>query len=258
MGLFSRNNEDIFDTIPPVKARDANGKSAITEDAFKQQAPGLTSQYGAAKVSLSKRNGDGLRAAVYLVLDRSGSMSGFYGNGNVQSLAERVLAAAAHFDDDGTVPIVFFGSTVHLIQDIKLDSYAGRIQALHQKLGSMGSTNYAAAMRAVVQHYRKTNPGVPALVIFQTDGAPNSQAEAEAVIRGAAGLPIFWQFIGFGYDQFTFLRNLDEMTGRVVDNAGFFSAGADPRQLTDVELYDKLLGEYPSWVEAARVAGIVA
>lgn len=266
MGLFSRNKdvatstptEEIFQPMPIKRTHDGTGKAAMDLQAFKAVAPELEGKYDSAKISLEKKRATGMRAAVYLVVDRSGSMTGYFGNGSVQDLAERVLAAAAHFDDDGIVPLVFFGYNAHPVQPITLSHYRGRVQELHRELGSMGSTNYGAAMRAVIEHYRQSGADVPALVFFQTDGAPDSQAEAEKIIRGAAGLPIFWQFIGFGRDQFVFLKNLDEMSGRVVDNAGFFEAGADPKQLSDADLYDKMLGEYPQWVQAARREGIVA
>lgn len=44
---------------------------------------------------------------------------------------------------------------------------------------------------------------------------------------------------------------------RVVDNAGFFHAGEDPGKVSDTELYDRLVNEFPKWLVAARTQGIV-
>ncbi|MEU0937652.1 VWA domain-containing protein [Embleya sp. NPDC005971] len=219
-------------------------------------APGLVSLYKSAGVSLCKQGLEGSRAAVYLVLDYSGSMQGFYADGSVQAFAERVLAAAAHFDDDGIVPVVFFGWDAHRPESIALDSYQGRIAAL-MRGREWGSTNYVAAMEAVCAHYRASGATDPALVIFQTDGAPDHIRDTEAALRDMSSLPIFWQFVGFGRDDFRFLRNLDTLSGRLVDNAGFFAAGAAPRAMPDGELYDNLMGEFPQWLRDARTAGVL-
>ncbi|MCF2529048.1 VWA domain-containing protein [Yinghuangia sp. KLBMP8922] len=227
---------------------------------MERTAPGLVSLYKAAGVSLEKHRLAGVRAAVYLVLDRSGSMSGFYRNGSVQSLAERVLAAAAHFDDDGVVPVVFFDSKAYQVEEISLTDYPGRIAELHAKMGHMGTTNYVAAMEAVIDHYKDCGATDPAYVVFQTDGAPDNPKAAEKTLCKAAKLPIFWQFVGFGRDQFKFLHRLDELPApkhRVVDNAGFFEAGADPRRLSDAKLYDQLMIEFPEWLVAAKRAGVL-
>ncbi|MDI2132098.1 vWA domain-containing protein [Yinghuangia seranimata] len=246
-------------SVPRATVRTGSG-SAVSLDKIEREAPGLVSLYKAAGVSLEKHRLAGVRAAVYLVLDRSGSMTSFYRDGSVQSLAERVLAAAAHFDDDGVVPVVFFDSKAHKVQEISLSDYQGRIGKLHQSLGHMGTTNYVAAMEAVINHYEDCGATDPAYVVFQTDGAPNNAKHAEKVLCKAAGLPIFWQFVGFGKDDFKFLHRLDELPApryRVVDNAGFFEAGPDPRRMSDETLYDQLMIEFPEWLQSARRAGVL-
>lgn len=220
-------------------------------------APGLVNLYKTARVSLDKHRLGGERAAVYLVIDHSRSMNRYFKDGSVQALAERVLALAAHFDDDGTVPVIFFDTTARPAVEIELTNYAGSIDRIKATAGPMGATDYAAAMRAVIDHHRGRGP---AFVVFQTDGAPTSKRETTDVLCEAAKLPIFWQFIGFGDDEFAYLRRLDDLpvpAKRIVDNAGFFPAGLEPRAVPDDVLYDNLMSEFPSWLAAARAAGIV-
>ena len=224
------------------------------------QTPGLVSLYKTAAVSLAKHHVGGQRAAVYLVLDRSGSMRPYYRDGSVQHLAEQTLALAANLDDDGVVPVVFFSTEIDGTAEISLDAYRDRINPLHDSMGHMGRTNYHVAMQAVIDHYQSCGADDPAFVVFQTDGSPTSKAAAEHVLCTAAKLPIFWQFVGFGDDEFRFLRKLDDLpvaNRRVVDNAGFFAAGRSPKALSDAKLYDQLLQDFPLWLTSARSAGIV-
>jgi hypothetical protein len=223
-------------------------------------APGLVDLYKQAAVSLQKHGLGGRRVAVYLVLDRSGSMSPYYADGSAQHLAEQVLALSAHLDDDGVVPVVFFSTAVDGVAEISLDSYRGRINALHESYGHMGRTAYHLAMEAVIEHYQGSGATDPALVVFQTDGGPINKGAAEQVLCRAAGLPIFWQFVGFGSDEFRFLHRLDDLPvpgRRVVDNAGFFPAGKNPRSVPVGVLYDRLMSEFPQWLAEAGRAGIV-
>jgi hypothetical protein len=233
----------------------------LSLEKVERTAPGLVSLYKQAAVSLRKHRLHGERAAVYLVLDRSGSMRQFYRDGTVQHLAEQTLGLAAHFDDDGTVPVVFFSTEVDGVDEVSLSGYDGRINKLHDAYGHMGRTNYAAAMTAVIDHYQESGATAPAFVVFQTDGGPTSRTAAVDVLCRAAKLPIFWQFIGFGDDDFRFLHHLDDLpvpAKRVVDNAGFFPAGGNPRAIPDEELYDRLMQEFPQWLTAARAQGIVS
>jgi hypothetical protein len=244
MGLFSRK------TASPTP---------ITPDTIQDHAPELVSLVKAAGVSLTKRGLNTEHADVYLVLDHSGSMDDHYAAGDVQHLAEQSLGLAANLDDDGTVPVVFFQSRAYDPMEVRIGSHRGAVDNLRRTGGiTWGGTRYAPAMRKVMDAHRGST--TPAFVIFQTDGACTDAADTQLVLREASNLPIFWQFIGFGPQEsgeFAFLRGLDTMRGRTVDNAGFFAVGRNPRRMTDADLYDRLLAEYPTWLAAARAAGIV-
>ncbi|MEV6958510.1 VWA domain-containing protein [Streptomyces sp. NPDC051207] len=237
--------------------------AAISPRKVEETAPALVGPYESAGVSLRKHGLDGLRAAVYLVLDRSGSMRPYYADDTVQALADRVLGLSAHLDDDGTVPVVFFSTDVDAVAEIALDGHEGAVERIVAGLGHMGKTSYHLAMDAVIDHYLDSGATGPALVVFQTDGGPLSRPAAERYLCKAAKLPLFWQFVGFGDPdsrQFDFLRKLDELpvpAKRTVDNAGFFPAGHDPRRVPDAELYDRLVAEFRTWLVAARARGIV-
>ncbi|GGU59169.1 hypothetical protein GCM10010211_25080 [Streptomyces albospinus] len=226
-------------------------------------APALLPLYDSAAATLEKHQLASQRATVYLVLDRSGSMRNYYKDGTVQHLAEQALALSAHFDEKTTVPVVFFSTDVDGTADLDLTGYEGRIEELHSGLGHMGRTNYHWAIESVVEHYKKSGSTDPAFVIFQTDGAPTSKPAAERALCEAAGLPVFWQFIGFGDPEakgFDFLRKLDDLTvpeKRAVDNAGFFHAGRDPRSLSHDAFYQQLMVEFPEWLTEARTAGVL-
>ncbi|MDX3800305.1 VWA domain-containing protein [Streptomyces sp. AK04-3B] len=236
---------------------------AISLTKVQETAPALVSLYKSAGASLARHGLDGQRAAVYLVVDYSGSMKPYYQDGSVQALADRVLGLSAHLDDDGRVPVVFFSTDVDAVTDIALADHRGRVDRIVAGLGHMGRTSYHLAMDAVIDHYLEGGAREPALVVFQTDGGPINKLAAERYLCKASKLPLFWQFIGFGdrgSRQFDFLRRLDELpvpSKRAVDNAGFFHAGPDPRKVSDADLYDRLLSEFPQWLTAARAHGIV-
>ncbi|QES45197.1 toxic cation resistance protein [Streptomyces venezuelae] len=216
--------------------------------------PGLVSLTKTAAVSLEKQGLTGQRAAVYLVLDHSGSMVPYYQDGSMQRLAEQALGLSANMDDDGCVPLIYFGSYVEHLSDIDLDSYQGVVDRTHNRV-HWGSTNYAAAINYVIEAH--DNPSAPALVIFQTDGDPDSRQQAESAIRTASEWPIFFSFVGFGPARnMRFLKKLDDLKDRTVDNASFFHA-ADPHAVSDAALYDGITHEYAGWLAAASAAGVL-
>jgi hypothetical protein len=122
--------------------------------------------------------------------------------------------------------------------------------------------------------------------MFVTDGHTTDQGGTRDQVVWSAFEPLFWQFMAIGPTRqpeagppssgggkgrrggfmarlaaamsmdFSFLTELDEMGGRYLDNAGFFSV-ADPAELSDERLYDLMMVEYPSWLKQAMGLGLV-
>ncbi|MBQ0884335.1 VWA domain-containing protein [Streptomyces sp. RM72] len=227
----------------PPEAHAEASKPATPAAKLRSRAPNLTTAYKAAGTALKKHDLTGARAKVHLVLDRSASMRPYYKDGSAQALAEQTLALAAHLDPEATVHVTFFSTEVDGTGDLTLTEHENKIDELHAALGRMGRTSYHAAVEAVLAHHEKEAPGTPALVVFQTDGAPDAKTPAtQALTDAAANHPnVHFSFVAFGDPEnkaFDYLRKLK--TG----NASHFLAGETPKELTDGELYEGVLSTW--------------
>jgi stress response protein SCP2 len=258
------------------------------------QPPQMVDLVKKAGISLEKKGLSEHRARVALCLDISASMSSLYKSGKVQRLCERILGMAVQFDDDGQCDVFTFGTGGYEEGPLDLRNHQGWIDGLLNRRRLEGGTNYNLAMQAVRRHYfpdgaagPRSSPRqdkLPVYVMFVTDGQTTDQQGTRDQVTWSSYEPIFWQFMAIGASSknvvpegappppkkrgfgarfaqmltgdFQFLEELDDMSGRFLDNADFFSVG-DPSDLPDSQLYDLLMTEYPGWLQQARSRGLV-
>ncbi|MGW7431112.1 VWA domain-containing protein [Streptomyces sp. NPDC054861] len=214
---------------------------ALTLAAVKAKAPQLADAYKAAGTVLKKQGLTGARAAVYLVVDRSGSMRGYFKDGSVQRIAEQTVALAAHLTEDATVTAVFFSTDIDGTAELRPEGIEGRIDEINADLGRLGRTNYHRAVEEVLAHHEKTDPTRPAFVVFQTDGAPDLKTAATEALAQAADRPIHWQFVAWGEEDnkaFDYLRKL------TAPRTGTFFAGATPAETGHPAFFRGLLADW--------------
>lgn len=229
------------------------------------QAPGLVSFVKKAQFGLSKHGLDGQVAKVALVLDRSVSANELYSGGSMQRVAEKILALATQFDDDGAIDVFFFHNSAWYAGELSIENYAGGIDRL-LKNARAGGTNYSAAFDAVTEHYfggtrkglfgkKVVDTSVPVYVAFLTDGATQDEHKAKASAQKSSERPIFFQSVGLGDPrQFGFISTTLNNHGGRVDNFGFFT-NPDISAMKDMDLLDGLLNEFPGALRSMRAAG---
>ena len=221
-----------------------------------EKAPELVSLVKPLVFELKKKNLETTVARVGLVLDISGSMVPRFKNGTVQSIVNKTLPLAVQFDDDGELDFWFYGTTARKMDSVNLKNYTTAVPEdwKHLMLDLGGRNNEPIVMRMVVDEYKDTK--IPAYVLFITDGGVNQKREIQNIITEASHMPIFWQFVGVGGKNYGILEKLDTMTGRYVDNAGFFALD-DFKKVSNEELYARLLEEFPSWLEEIKKKGMI-
>lgn len=222
------------------------GKSDPRFDGLTETARSIIQEAG-----LSKQ-----RARVALSLDLSAGMEAQLRSGAVNKVCERLLALAVNFDDNAAIDVFVFGDKKECLGELTPDNFTGYIEReiLDQyKIG--GECSYTPIMDMIIRKYT-AEKGDPAYVMFITGGACADKERVKKLLVNSSTYPIFWQLIGIGDIDFQFMKELDYMTGRVIDNANFFHVN-DIGKIDDDQLFRRLLKEFPSWLQEARKMGIV-
>ncbi|WP_342746182.1 VWA domain-containing protein [Paenibacillus donghaensis] len=208
--------------------------------------------------TLEKKQLIGVTARVGIVLDITGSMRNLYNNGTVQEIVERILAVACEFDDNGSLDVWVYDtefSRLPPVTERELGRYVFTHIINNKHIHKFGRNNEPPVMEDIIKKYtEEEDDTTPVLIIFINDGGVVKPTQK--VIRAASVLPIFWQFVGIGDSDFEVLKGLDTMQGRLVDNASFIHLDRIDT-VSDEELYDQLLNEFPLWLKAAKAKRIL-
>jgi len=207
------------------------------------------------KLILSKKTDIKIVAQVVVVLDASYSAKKLYNIKVVQNTVERIYPIAARLDDDGDLDCWIFSNDYKNLPPVNKSNFENYVEnEILRKNHSCAwnGTDYSPVMAAIADKYK--NSKMPVYVIFITDGDNYDEYETTQVITRAAHLPIFWQFVGIGKPEkeFEFLKTLDTMVGRFIDNANFVELN-DLSTVSVDKLYDDyLLNELPLWYKEAQ------
>ncbi|MGK5025163.1 VWA domain-containing protein [Janthinobacterium sp. RB2R34] len=276
-------------TAPPATAAPSAPARVSLEKRFEQKAPQLVSLAKIAGVSLARNQLERVRAKVAFVIDASGSMYTQYERGQVQEVVNRVFPLGVHFDNDEELETWAFALKSKQLSNVTFGNFKDYIKkdkgGWQKWMSDLQSqyNNEPVVIRQVIEHFSGlTPPGpdaekkgffsakkvfpkgfapaiadkTPVFVLFISDGGVSHNDEIQFLIRWASTLPIFWQFIGIGGSGYGALEKLDEMTGRHIDNANFFAVD-DLRQISEAELYDRMMKEFPAWLKQARAKGMI-
>ncbi|WP_109508317.1 vWA domain-containing protein [Nocardioides speluncae] len=265
--------DDEPDVAPPAADLEDPDVAGLPVNMAKQ----ISLRKETVRITLEKKGIPGVRARVAVVLDRTGSMRTLYAEGVVARIVERLAPVAATLDDDGSLDAWAFADDFARLPSLRIPELPdwitqwvyinasggrqlpplpdGSLRDPDHLAHARGGNNEPLVITDIIDRYLR-EPGDPVLVIFFSDGGVNRTRQIRQLLVDAAQHPIFWQFVGLGRAEYGILERLDTMPGRLVDNAGFFAVD-DIETVSDAELYDRLLEEFPSWLEAARQAGVI-
>jgi vWA found in TerF C terminus len=261
-------------SVPPAPARtinlfkDPSGGPAVNLAQVREAGHiDLVKRAEKAGISLSRRNLGGLRGAVRLYVDHSGSMefpdARDYSNGNVQRLVERALGYAFQLDSDGKIPVIAFDSKLWPEVIVDQSNYQGIVEREIWHKGQMGSTQFSPIMEDLLSQAKTTSEPIFAIIV--TDGSPADRGRATKFIIELANYPVQIKFLAIREAEF--LRKLDDLEetkpgARLLDNvdAKFFDGDDCPMlaDITDLQFAEAMADEIDTWVADATAKGVLS
>lgn len=241
--LFKKNNTVTTSASAPVATETTAPMTINMSKSTENLNKVLIDMSKTSKVDMTKHT-----ARVAFAMDYSGSMDDLYRRGDIQKVISRLLPIALKFDDNGELESWLFSNGMKKLEPVTLKNYEKYVNNDIERSGfRMGGTEYAPVLEDMVRYYKKKPNTVPAFIIFITDGDNSDKYSTDEIVRELSNYNMFVQFVGIGNDSFSYLKKLDNLSGRKNDNTGFITV-KDINKLNDEELYTKLLEQYKDWI----------
>lgn len=184
-----------------------------------------------ASLSLEKFGDNIPKMDVIVLLDASGSMSGYYSNGTVNAIVKGAIANAMILDQDGTIQVYPYDGKLRAGIDVTLQNYQTIVD---QKIGNLGgATAMGDVMNAAIHLCYNGGNAKPLYVIHVTDGYPSDPAAARTAYVQSASYPMHIVNLAVDPGGWPFLEELDDMPSggpgeRIMDNCDSVRLFHDP------------------------------
>lgn len=190
---------------------------------------------------------ENLKSEVCFVIDFSGSMDYDYAEGRVDKLIQKIFPIALKFDNDKKMESYIFSDNCKKLEDITEKNYKDYGIKIYNKFNHfyMCGTCYSKPLEKL---HKTGTKHLPKFVIFITDGDNADEYETNEIIKTMSNDNIFIMFIGIGDSNFEYLKKLDTLKDRPIDNTGFCKA-VDIYNGDTEQLYKIILTEYSKWLK---------
>lgn len=211
---------------------------------LQKTAPVIVENYSVPKQEHVKKQFQNLKVAI--ALDISGSMENLYKNGTVQQVVEKLLAVALSISSNDQLYIWTFNNSARRLNSVSKANFQNYVNS--NGITSSGGTNVSTVLVDIDKKYFQESTSCNVFAIILTDG---DIGELQTFITNSHIKPVFWQFVGLGND-FAKLNTLNSAN----KNVSFFSLN-DISTISDNDLYNKLLAEFPTWYKESETKGLI-
>lgn len=207
---------------------------------------------------------------VGIAIDISGSMSGLYSSGALQTAFDQMMGVAVKFDDNGELDVFQFNTGCEYVGTSSPSNHADYIR---KNIRINGGTNYGPIVEQATKFFfgggaaepsksggflgglfGKKAPeaaaptatdNTPVLMIVLTDGEPNDARETLRLLEQNQSRPIYWHFVGIGGTRSSF-----KTIAHLADELPNVGEVYLPRlEMSDEDIYDQLIcDELVQWI----------